>query len=270
MIFLPGMFLWLATGFSQETLESFKKQTENYYHYLATPDINNFSCKISSGRYLNFIKDKGDSSFYYPLKFVWTRDGGGYYVLQPLPQLNDSLRRGALAEVQALKNLFGDLFIDLQKFYVKHPSGQIAANATIQFSADTVLITTANEKQGTLIETYTYGGQLGRVIWKFADQRVISYPMFTEAANKWICVGWQNQIYQGMNIISGMAVQVEYIVLKGKFLPSKFSLLAQQRKNPDESIAAGTYIIYVKDFVFNENITELPSPQTGGSVPPGQ
>ena len=270
IIFGLVIFLCMATGFSQETLESFKKRTENYYHYLTTADVNNFTCKISSGRFINFIKNKADSSFYYPLKFIWTRDGGSYYVLQPFPQLSDSLRREALTQAQLLKNLFGDLFFDLQKFYIKHPTAQIAVNATLTFSADTIFISATNEKQATLVETYTRGGQLGRAAWKFADQQVVSYPMFTELENKWICLGWQNQVYEGMNIVSGTAAQLEYAPAQGRLLPTRISLLLQQRKNPDAKVAAGSYTIYIKDFVFNENITELPAPETSGSAPPQQ
>jgi hypothetical protein len=246
-----------ATGYSQETFEQFKQKTENYYHYLASPEINNFSCKISSDRYIGFIKDKGDSSFYYPLKFIWTKEGSGYYILQPLPQLNDSLRRAALTHAQTMKNLFADMIYDLQKFYLKNPVSQIPANATASFSADTVAVMVRESSQGEINETYTRGGQLGRVTWKSSDHKVFSYPLFTEVKQKWLCVGWRNQIYRKGQIVSGMSVQIEYAPYEEKFLPTRLFIVAQEQKEPDQKIVSGGYVLYFRDFMFNEDITEL-------------
>lgn len=264
------IFLLMGIGRSQEPLEAFKQQSEAYYHYLATPDINNFSCYISSGRYIDFIKNKADSSFYYPLKFIWTKEGNGYYVLQPLPQLSDSLRRQALVRAQTLKNLFGDMLFDLQKLYFKRPVAEIPSSAAITFSSDTVGIKIAEKDKGTIIETYTRAGQLIRVLWTSGEQKVATYPAYKEVRGKWLCMGWQNQIFRENQVASGTAVWVDYTLAQNKFLPSRLSLLAQQRKDSGEDVAAGSYVLFIKDYVFNENITEITDSQTSGANPPEQ
>ena len=267
------IFLLMEIGHSQETqesLETFKQQTETYYHYLATPDVNNFSCYVSSGRYIDFIKDRGDSSFYYPLKFIWTKEGNGYYVLQPFPQFSDSLRRQALSHTQMIKNLFSDMLYDLQKLYFKQPVLQIPPNASITFAPDTVGIKIVEKDKGTILETYTRAGQLIRVLWKFGEQKVATYPSYKEVRGKWLCMGWQNQVFQENQIASGTAVWVDYAPAQNKFLPTRLSLLAQERKNAGEGVATGSYVLFMKDYVFNENITEISNSQTPGANPPQQ
>jgi hypothetical protein len=260
---LTGMIILVlsATGYSQVTFEQFKQQSEGYYHYLATPDINNFSCKISSGRYIEFIKDKGDSSYYYPLKFIWTKEGSVYYILQPLPQLSDSLHRVALTHAQTMKNFFSDMLYGLQKFYLKNPLSQIPANAAVNISPDTIAVTVRDSSDGEINETYTRGGQLGRVIWKSSGHKVVSYPLFTEVQQKWLCMGWRNQIYQQDQIVSGMSVQIEHTPYQERFLPARLSIVIQERKEPDQKIVTGGYVLYLRDFMFNENITEIATPK---------
>lgn len=264
------IFLLMGIGHSQEPLEIFKQQTETYYHYLATPDVNNFSCYVSSGRYIDFIKDKGDSSFYYPLKFIWTKEGNGYYVLQPFPQLSDSLRRQALNHTQLIKNLFSDMLFDLQKLYFKQPVAQIPSNASITFAPDTVGIKMVEKDKGTIIETYTRAGQLIRVLWKSGEQKVATYPSYKEVQGKWLCMGWQNQVFRENQIASGTAVWVDYTLAQNKFLPTRLSLLAQERKKTGEGVAAGSYVLFIKGYVFNEDITEISNSQTPAANPPQQ
>lgn len=255
---------------SEETLEIFKQQIQGYYHYLVTPEVKNFSCKISSGIYIDFIRDKADSSYYYPLKYIQTKEDNRYYVLQPLPTLNDSLRREALGRVQNLKNLFNGLLTDLQKFYFQHPLASPPAEAAITFASDTVSISFSsreNEQTISMDETYTRGGQLGRITWKLGDQQVVIYPSYREARGKWICTGWNNQVYQGGQITSGMAARVEYVWHTDRFLPLRIDIITQQQKTLGEEIATGGYVLFLKEFMFNEDITEITQKATS-KVPP--
>lgn len=264
------IFLWISIGRSQEPLETFKQQSAAYYHYLATPEVNNFSCFISSRRYIDFIKSQADSSFYYPLKFIWTKEGNGYYVLQPLPQLSDSLRRQALVHAQMLKNLFGDMLFDLQKLYFKRPVAEIPSNATITFGKDTVMVKIVEKDKGAIAETYTRAGQLVRILWESGEQKVATYPAYKEVQGKWLCMGWQNQIFRENQVVSGTAVWVDYAPAQDKFLPTRLSLLAQEKKESGEDVAAGSYVLFMKGYVFNENITEITDSQTSGDNPPQQ
>lgn len=255
---------------SQETLDTFKQQIQDYYHYLATPEINNFSCKISSGIYIDFIRDKADSSYYYPLKFIQTKEDNRYYVLQPLPTLNDSLRREALGRIQNLKNLFNGLLTDLQKFYFQHPLASLPGDVALTFASDTVSIsfsTLENEQTVYMDETYTRGGQLGRITWKLGNQQVVIYPTYREAREKWICTGWNNQVYQDGQIISGMAARVEYLWHTNRFLPLRIDIITQTKKIPGEEITTGGYVLFLKEFMFNEDITEI-TQKTTSKVPP--
>lgn len=259
-----------ANAPAQETLESFKQQIQGYYHYLVTPEVNNFSCKISSGVYIDFIRDKADSNYYYPLKFIQTKEDNRYYVLQPLPTLNDSLRREALSRIQNLKNLFNGLLTDLQKFYFQHPLNSLPPEAAITFARDTVSIsfsTRENDQTISMDETYTRGGQLGRITWKLGNQQIVIYPAYREARGKWICTGWNNQVYQDGQVISGLATRVEYLWHTDRFLPLRIDIITQAKKTPGEEIATGGYVLFLKEFTFNEDISEI-TQKAASKVPP--
>jgi hypothetical protein len=102
---------------------------------------------------------------------------------------------------------------------------------------------------------------LGRVIWKSSGHKVVSYPLFTEVQQKWLCMGWRNQIYQQDQIVSGMSVQIEHTPYQERFLPARLSIVIQERKEPDQKIFTGGYVLYLRDFMFNENITEIATPK---------
>ncbi len=269
------MFAFLAVmnsvSVAQEDIAAFKEKASKYYHSMAQGDVKNFTCKISSSIYINFIKQHADSSFYYPLKFIWTSEGNGYYVLQPLPELSDSLRREALTRAQALKNLWSGIVYDMQKFVIRSPLTSLPENATAKFGQDTVGIFFSFQDKARHIsskETFTRGGQLGRVTWIYDTQKVINYPHYKELGDKWLCTGWDSQVYDNNQITSGIGVRVIYSKADDRIVPEQFNIVVQAREKENNIPITSSYTLFVKEFVFNDNLQFVSAPTDSGKTNP--
>ncbi len=254
-------FGWLLSaliqvGFSQQELSNFQNQITPYYHTIAGPEVQNFTFKITTAGYINFIKPHADSTFYYPLKVIWFNNGKTYYEIQPFPTLSDSLRKQLLRNAQALKNLWSFVLPEFVKFLVHPPLHDMPEDASISFGKDTVGVTIrfAEDTQKIFYsETFTRGGQLGRTLWQSGAEKVIKYPMFDEVNGKWLCMGWDIQVYQNENVQSGVRVWVVHGRQNERILPEQLNLVIQRRDENGKALQ-NNYVLFVKDFAFNQDI----------------
>ena len=251
--------------------ETFKTEAEGYQYSLESSGIENFTCLMSADFYVNFAKfNNFDSSYYYPLRFIWTRDHDSYFVLQPLPDLPDSTRRQTYSQIQQLKNLCSQIFVYWKRFAVKSPFSDIPDNATVNFSPDTVGVdfqVAATQGNISVNRTFTRGGQLGRVIISDTHgTRSIDYPYYQENGGKWINVGWASQTYEQDTVVSGASVSLEFTKAGELFLPNKFKIMAQELKSAERQSFVD---VYLKDFVLNEELEIVAEPvkadSTGGT-----
>ncbi len=255
-----------GAGRTQETLQDFKQRIQDYYHVIGKPEIKNFTCQLSADFYINFIREYADSSYYYPLKFIWTADKGSYFIRHPLPEAiaqNDSLRRQALMRMLELKSYFKVVFPDWEIYSIRPPLWDIPENAVAQFGPDTVGISFREGDPALSFrvkETYTRGGLLARFIWESDSQKVVNLPVYDEIAGKWVCIGWKNQVYQGDFISSGMAVQMALGLQEQIIVPSEFRINAQAKKSPGGEVIPSALVLYLKDYSFNENIEIVEEP----------
>ena len=249
----------LAGGLSQENYSTFKDQVSNYYYRIAAPDAENLSFLITSAAYISFIEAHGDSTYYYPLKITWLVDGKSFYEVQPLPAVSDSVRKKIYAQAQALKNLWSYLFPDFNKFVVREPLYDVPDSATLSTSNDTISIYFSIEEKTRTIssrQTFSKAGQLGRVIWNFGDRREVYYPSYKEVGGKWLCLGWDGQIYEKGEVASGIRAKVIYGQQNDVLVPEQINLFVQRRDEKGE-IQTFPRILFLKDFKFNQNVQIL-------------
>jgi len=253
-------------GFPQEDFFEFRLQKEGYYHYVDQKKIKNFSCLISSSIYINFIKDKTDSSYYYPLKVVWTAEGSVYYIMQPFPDsLDKNLQEKVVKHVKMLKQVFTGVLLDWQRFSLFSPFLNIPEDAEANFGLDTVSVNYSIVKDGQAVKmkkVFGLGGKLLQVIWRSGDMKIITNPSYGEANNKWLCYGWDNQIYNRALVTSAMTVGLELVLLEDTWLPIRFDILAQKQAEPDQKTL---FSIYFKNFIINEEF-EIVSPPSESQI----
>ncbi|MFQ5583825.1 MAG: hypothetical protein ACE5GL_05265 [Calditrichia bacterium] len=254
--------------FSQENFLDFRVAKEGYYHYISQPDVKNFSCLISSSIYINFIKDKADSNYYYPLKIVWTRQGDVYYIMQPFPDnLPENQLQAVVAEVKKLKQVFTGVLLDWEQFCLFSPFKNIPDSADVKFNEDTVGVTfttVKDERAVRIKKIFGLGGKLLQVIWQSGDLRIVTTPAYDEVNNKWLCYGWDGQVYYRGEIASALSVGLELVNLENLWLPTRFDILAQSSKEPDQKKLSS---IYFKNYIINEDFEIVPPPP---DAPKGQ
>ena len=272
--FVATILLFSASIVGQEiTWETFKSESEKYQYSLENTGTENFTCNMSADFYINFAKyNNFDSTYYYPLRFIWTRDHDSYFVVKPLPpSLPDSTRRQTYSQIQQLKNLCNQIFVYWKRFSVESPFKNIPADASVKFDADTVGVNfQVDATQGVVSvnRTFTRGGQMGRVtIQDSHGTKSIDYPYYQQHDGKWICVGWASQTYKADTVVSGSSVAMEFTKIDNLFLPNQFKIMAQELKSAERQSFVD---VYLKNFVLNEKLEIVAEPVKPDSTGSGQ
>jgi hypothetical protein len=263
-----------SRGVSQENWNDFKEEKRGYYSSLESSGVENFSCLVSSSDYFFFISDKADSTYYFPLRVIWLKDGRTYTILQPLPPaMPDSLKGQLITQVEQLKKIFKGTLSDWQQLALFNPFEDIPESTIVSFGKDTLGISfsfTEDNENITVKKTFTRGGRLGRVRWITSDLEIRTYPYYREIESKWVCGGWKSQFYQNGEVTSGFEVALDLRRLDKVLLPIRFEIIAQSKSNRTQKSAMQ---LYLKDYVLNQkfeiiNEPSKPTEATGGEQTP--
>ncbi len=258
---LVSVLLGWGTSRVQSPVERFKAEVERYYSFASqVSSVENFSCLITSTPYITFIQSIADSQYFYPLKFLWQRNGKAYFILQPLPKVDNDQRREILIQAQQLKRLFRGIFLDWQKYSLVSPVGIYSDHATYVDYGDTVAIEDYYSDAMQNVRTrrlFSKAGLLLKDEWDNGDFRIVNLPVWQTVNNKWVCVGWQSQIYKDGQISSGMEISLQLANIDGIWLPYQIDILAQSRENPNEQVLTS---LFLKNYQFNEKIEVVQQP----------
>ncbi|MBN2364971.1 MAG: hypothetical protein JXL67_02325, partial [Calditrichaeota bacterium] len=224
-------------------------------------DIQNFSCLFTTSSYIDFAESMGDSTATYPLQFIWTRGGKNYYVLQPFDFRKDSLNRQQIMEkIQNTKNQFYGFFLDWMSFLIMSPLDDVPPAADVHFKKDSVFVNYATVEEGITAEVekiFLPSGRLVRVEVKTGNQKIINYPLYEEHGGKWLCMGWDTQIYIDDQVTSGLSTRIELRDIAGYRFPSRADVVVQTIEKPEDKFLS---IIFLKDYQINQALQELPLP----------
>ncbi len=270
---IVGLFVGIVTLSAQvsDRWLDFRNQADDYYMVLEKTDMTNFSCYFTSSAYLNYVAQMGDSSYNYPLKFIWTREGNTYYILQPYPGMDDARKRQqSLQQIQIVKTEFQGFFLDFINFVVYSPFSDIPEDAEIEFSQDSVRVH-YRSGEGNLVadvwKVFLPSGKLRKVRYESGDKRIINYPAYTEVEGKWLCVGWDSQIYQNGKITSGSATRTEFRKIDRYWVPVRVMTMVQVADRPEERYMSE---LFIKDYLFNIPLEKIPDARTGNSTNPAE
>lgn len=266
VIFVQLIFIFPFIGWQYPATDSwkeFQKTTEGLYHYLEASPIQNFSCLVSTDMYMNFINSLGDSSYLYPLKLIWLREGKIYYVLQPSERLNDPEQRTQLLEkIQLTKNQFHGFYLDWLNFLIVSPLVDIPSNAQVNFKGDTVDVHYTSDEEGAKASVRKVFLKSGRLLWvevESVSEKVVNYPLYREVEGKWLCIGWDSQIYVNQVINSGLSTRLELNKIQNVWMPYRADIVVQTADKPGQKFYS---IIFLKDYNFNLPLQELTVPTT--------
>jgi hypothetical protein len=260
--FFPLILLLMVVQlWADNNWQDFRDNHEKYYIFLEQTDLQNFSCLFTTDAYLSFINDIADSSYTYPLKLIWTREGKSYYILQPYPQPTDSKQRQQIMQkIQMTKTHFQGFYLDWINFLIASPFADIPDSARTKFSGDTVRVSySTSDELGTVSveKIFFSSGKLLRVAVTSPTGKIINFPKYTEVENKWLCSGWDTQIMKGDSVFSGLATGLEIHKISNYWMPVRADVVVQTVEKPGEKFISQ---IFIKDYVFNIPLQKLPSP----------
>ncbi|HFE65103.1 hypothetical protein B1H10_07445 [candidate division KSB1 bacterium 4484_188] len=246
---------------AQENLKTFKDRVTPYYYCLENMPVKNFTCLFTTSEYVNFARENYDSSFTYPLKLTWIKNGRVYYTLQPYPTKMDSTRRRIfLTQVQLVTNQFKGFLLDWQNFMLYSPLSDIPDSAEIKAGHDTIqVVYTSGE--GKLMahvkKLFLPSGKLIQVTVWSGSGKVVNYPIYIELEDKWVCSGWNSQIYENGQISSGIANRMELRKIGDYWMPIRVDMLVQTSKKAEEKFLS---TIFMKEFIFDVPLQEINGP----------
>jgi hypothetical protein len=253
---------WLTAGWAAQPVESwpeFQKNSQGLYYYLESTNLQNFSCLFSTDSFIGFIKSQGDSNYTYPLKLIWMREGRIYYVLQPSEKLNDPGQRSQLLEkIQLTKNQFHGFYLDWLSFLISSPFADIPITAQVNFQRDTVDVhyfSQGGDSSANVRKVFLRSGRLLRVEVESDSEKVINYPRYEEVEGKWICLGWDSQIYLNQKISSGLSTRLELKKIRDFWMPSRADIIVQTIEKPDQKFRS---ILFLKEYELDLPLQELP------------
>jgi len=246
---------------SADSWPEFQKKTRELYFYLESSSLQNFSCLFTTDSFIGFVETLGDSAYTYPLKLIWMREGKIFYVLQPDERLNDPAQRAQLLEkIQLTKNQFHGFYLDWLSFLIISPVDDIPAAARVNFRGDTVDVQYTNQEgnlAATVRKVFLRSGRLLRVEVESSTEKVINYPQYQETEGKWICLGWDSQIYVNQNIASGLSTRLELSRIQNIWMPIRADVMVQTAEKPGQKFRS---IIFLKGYEFDLPLQELPQP----------
>jgi hypothetical protein len=258
--------IFLTIGLPAQPVESwqeFQKNSQGLYYYLESANLQNFSCLFTTDSFIGLIESLGDSNYTYPLKLIWIREGRIYYVLQPSEKLNDPEQRSRLLEkIQLTKNQFHGFYLDWLSFLITSPFADIPSTARVNFTKDTVDVHYLSQGGDLSAKVRKVFLRSGRLLWievESDSEKVINYPRYEEVEGKWICLGWDSQIYLNQKISSGLSTRLELKKVQDFWMPNRADIIVQTVEKPDQKFRS---IIFLKEYEFNLPLQELPHSTT--------
>jgi len=269
-ILITILFLVVSGGFSQENREeweTFRERVQPNYYYLLSSSIQNFSCYLTTQNYISFLKERRDTVNTYPLKFIWTRAGKIYYVLQPYPGMETSSERGKILEkIQLMKNQFHGFYLDWLNYLISSPLDDIPLAAEMQQRGDSIFVSYFVDDQGSQVhvkKAFIRSGRLISVEVITKSEKVVNYPLYNEIGGKWVCSAWNTQIYQDSMVTSGLYTQLELRKIDEQWYPARADVIVQTMEKPNEKFIS---TLYFKEYEFNLPLHELEDPQAPDST----
>lgn len=249
---LPLVILISYACQAQETGIDFLKKVNSLYYSIESTNLQNFSAWISSDYFTENLKNELPGEVY-PIEIIWTSPNRLFFIKRPLPVISDTTKSNLAQNLQLeLQQELKGVLMDWQRFY----GGSIVAGLPPQYQQtdrlDTILIEYETIEQGNKIYACMYFGKNGLLLklqlW-YVDlaQMIVIYPGFNYVDNKFLCSGWQVQIFEQGEVKSGFSVQLISHKIDTYWLPKKLNMQLQTREKRE--------LIYQREYNFYNVMT---------------
>ncbi|MGD9899396.1 MAG: hypothetical protein AB7T22_09740 [Calditrichaceae bacterium] len=254
------LFLSLSPCLSQDINfdeQAFFENLKTSYYTLEQSKLNNVVSLVTSTKIERFAENNWQNAEIFPLQMIWVKPNSIYLSEQGVPPLRDENQISYHQSVDALKEQFKTILLDLQRFYINGIYASIGNDYTLIQDENTVRVSFSMNQVGGLIDyEYTFGinGLCLKIetYYHYDNNKVTTYPKFRIVKTKWICEGWEVQVSNQDQIRNGHLVLLKNRVVQDIFVPIEISIEAQ--KNTGEKF---TEIIKIKNYLFNQPLRLL-------------
>ncbi len=254
------LIIWLSPVFCQDIIfdeQGFFENLKISYYTLEETNLNNVVSLVTSAKIENFAEKNWKNSEIFPLQMIWVKPNSIYLSEQGVPPIPDENQISYRQSVEALKQQFKTILLDLQRFYINGIYTSISNDYQLVQNNQTIQVSYSMNLDGNTIDyRYTFG--LNGLCLKIEtfyhrdNNKVTTYPKFRTVKTKWICEGWEVQVSNQDQIRSGYLVLLKNRVVQDIFVPIEISIEAQ--KNTGEKF---TEIIKIKNYLFNQPLQLL-------------
>jgi hypothetical protein len=248
--FLFGLFILIGGNintYAQFSEVEFFNRVNSIYYTLEQTDLKNFTCWLTSNIFINategFFKEE-----VFPLEFIWMSGNRMYFSRRALPVLGDTTKDHLVDRLQeSMRTEFRALLLDWQRFYSGRLLQYMPPDYKITVQKDTVVLTYKSvEDTEDVVNTMLFGKNgiclKTTLAYPSRGEKIDTYPLFKYTGEKWLCIGWQVQVYEGAEISTGYQVEVKSQRVDKYWLPQVFSMTLQTSRDKKS--------LYVREYYF--------------------
>lgn len=243
--------LFLTVGsintYAQFSEVDFFNRVNSIYYTLEQTDLKNFTSWLTSNIFINatdgFFKDE-----VFPLEFIWMAGNRMFFSRRALPVLGDTTKDHLVDRLQeSMRTEFRALLLDWQRFYSGRLLQNMPPDYKITVRMDTVVLSYKTVEDSEEVVNTMLFGQNGiclqtTLAYPSRGEKIDTHPLFKYTGEKWLCVGWQVQVYEGNEISTGYIVRVKSQRVDKYWLPQVFSMTLQTSRDKKS--------VYVREYYF--------------------
>jgi len=247
---------WNITATAQFEEVEFFNRVNSIYYTLEQTDLNNFTSWLTSNVFINSTEGFFTEDVF-PLEFIWMSTSRMFFSRRPFPVLDDTSKNGVVERLQlSMRRELKALLLDWQRFYSGRLLSNMPPDYSLEIHADTVILKYTTVEDTETVNNILYFGQNGICIkttlsYSGRNERIDTYPIFKYTGEKWLCIGWKVQVFEGNEVSTGYLVEVKSQRVEKYWLPQVF-IMNLQTKNDKESIYIREY--YFRNILINRNI----------------
>ncbi len=215
--------------------KKFFETLQTSYYNLKDTELKNFLVLVQNQTTQNMARYYWKNADIFPLQLIWLNPDHVFLSEQGVPALPDSAARQYSATVEDLKRQVSGLLFDLKRFYLAGIFETISNNYQIELQDRVVRVSYDMINQNDTTRNVYYFGLNGLLLKTESfspdgHRKVTTTPHFKIIKTKWICTGWEAQMWLDENVESGFVINLDMREYQNIWIPYNIDIVVQQSR----------------------------------------
>lgn len=234
--------------------KAFFTNMQTSYYAIGNTELENMTCLVTNSSMEEFAKENWQNAEIFPLQFIWIKPDRIFLSQQGVPNLDEAKNSLFYENFDDLKQQVKAIILDLQRFYISGIYSSISDDYILVKKKQVIQILFETVEDSLLTQfDYTFGinGLCLKIETFYPDQnrKIVTYPLFKIVKTKWLCTGWEVQIMQDDQVVSGFAVKLENRIVDNYWVPAEIRLEVQKIEEVGKTYGD---VLKFKNFLFNQ------------------